>query len=222
MQIPTVSKFDVLARFHETIPTVKSVSSSEIQRINFGFLTEITIFPFLRKLDFLESYNCYSSPTHPQSNGQAEVTIRTLKVELETKLEDLKGKWVEYLSEVLWAHITTHKSATQETPFALAFGTEAVAPVEVGLKSQRIEFARAEHNEEVLRLNLDLLEEKREQVLKRVEDYHRKTARYYDRRVRPKSYKPSDLVLKKLLPTRKEPHMGSWDPIGKGPISYPA
>ena len=33
----------VLARFREMIPTVKSVSSSEIQRINFGFLIEITI-----------------------------------------------------------------------------------------------------------------------------------------------------------------------------------
>ena len=36
--------------------------------------------------------NYYLSPTHPQSNGQAEVTIRTLKVVLKTKLEDLKGK----------------------------------------------------------------------------------------------------------------------------------
>ena len=49
-------KFDVLARFRETIPTVKSVSLSEIQRINFGFLTEITILHFLKKLDFLGSY----------------------------------------------------------------------------------------------------------------------------------------------------------------------
>ena len=32
----------------------------------------------------------------------------------------------------------------------------------VGLKSLRIEFVSIEHNEEVLRLNLDLLEEKRE------------------------------------------------------------
>ena len=91
---------------------------------------------------------------------------------LKTKLEDLNGKWVEYLLEVLWAHRTTRKSATQETPFALAFGTEVVAPVKVGLKSPRIEFASTEHNEEVLRLNLDLLEEKREQVLKLIEDYH--------------------------------------------------
>ena len=63
---------------------------------------------------------------------------------------------------MLWAHKTTRKSTTQETSFALAFGIEAVAPVEVGLKSIRIEFASVEHNEEALRLNLDLLEEKHE------------------------------------------------------------
>ena len=110
----------------------------------------------------LEIKNYYSSPAHPQSNGLAEVTIRTLKAALKTKLEDLKGKWVEYLPEVLWAHRATRKSTTQETPFALAFGTKAVAPAEVGLRSPRIEFASDEHNEEVLRLNLDLLEERRE------------------------------------------------------------
>ena len=151
--------------------------------------------------------NYYSSPAHPQSNGQAKVTIRTLKAALKTKLEDLKGKWVEYLPEVLWAYRITHKSVTQETSFALAFGTEAVDPVEVGLKSPRI-----------LRLNLDLLEEKREQVLKRMEDYHKKTTRYYDRRVKPRSYKPGDLVLKKLLPTRKDPPShGKLGPNWEGP-----
>ena len=45
--------------------------------------------------------NYYSSPAHPQSNKQAEVTIRNLKAALKTKLENLKGKWVEYLPEVL-------------------------------------------------------------------------------------------------------------------------
>ena len=161
--------------------------------------------------------NYYSSPAHPQSNGQAEVTIRTLKAALKTKLEDLKGKWVEYLPEVLWAYRTTQKSATRETPFALAFGTEAVAPVEVGIKSPRIELASVEHNDEALRLNLDLLDEKCEQVLRRTEDYQRKMARYYNQKVKPRSYMPGDLVLKKLLPTRKNPAHGKLGPNWEGP-----
>ena len=157
------------------------------------------------------------SPAHPQSNGQAEVTIRTLKSALKTKLENLKGKWVEYLPEVLWADRTTRKSATQETPFALAFGIEAVDPVEVELKSPRIELANIKHNEEALCLNLDLIEEKHEQALKRVEDYHKKIARYYDQRVNPRSYKSGDLVLIKLQPARKDPSHGKVGPNWEGP-----
>ena len=165
----------------------------------------------------LEIKNYYSSPAHPQSNGQAEVTIRTLKAALKTKLEDLKGKWVEYLPKVLWAYRTTRKSVTQETPFALAIGTEAVAPVEIGLKSPRIELASVEHNEEALRHNLDLLDEKRDQVQKHIEDYQRKTARYYDQKVKPRSYKPGDLVLKKLIPARKNPAHRKLGPNQEGP-----
>ena len=76
VQTPTVSEFDMLARFREMIPTVKLVLSSKIQRINFEFLTEIMIFPFLRKLDFLGSYTlgqtCVSP--HPQSSSVSELT----------------------------------------------------------------------------------------------------------------------------------------------------
>ena len=48
-------KFDGVARFFETIPTVKSVSSSEIYE-NSEFSTGITVLPFLRKLNFLGFY----------------------------------------------------------------------------------------------------------------------------------------------------------------------
>ena len=161
--------------------------------------------------------NHYSSLVHPQSNEQKEVTIRTLKTTLKTKLEDHKGKWVEYLPEVLWAYRSKRKFTTQETPFALAFGTEAVALVKVGLKSPRVKFASTERNEETLRLNLDLLEKKLEQALKRAEDYQRKTARYYDQKVRPNSFKLGDLVLKKLLPIRKDPTHGKLGPNWEGP-----
>ena len=74
-----------------------------------------------------------------------------------------------------------------------------------------------EHNEEALRLNLYLLDEKRDQVQKRAEDYQRKTTRYYDQKVKSRSYKPGDLVLKKLLSARKNPTHGKLGPNWEGP-----
>ena len=161
--------------------------------------------------------NYYSTPAHPQSNGQAEVTIRALKAALKTKLEDLKRKMGRIPPRGVMGTQNYAQISNSRDPFAVAFGTEVVAHVEVGLKSPRIEFASVEHNEEVIRLNLDLPEEKREQVLKRIEDYHKKTARYYDRRVKPRGYKPDDLVLKKLMLSRNDPTHGNLGPNWEGP-----
>ena len=44
-----------------------------------------------------------------------------------------------------------------------------------------------------------------------------KTARYYDQKVKPRSYKPGDLVLKKLMPVRKNPTHGKLGPNWEGP-----
>ena len=73
------------------------------------------------------------------------------------------------------------------------------------------------HNDEALRLNLDLLDEKREQVLRRTEDYQRKTARYYNQKVKPRSYMLGDLVLKKLLLARKNPSHRKLGPNWESP-----
>ena len=74
-----------------------------------------------------------------------------------------------------------------------------------------------EHNDEALCLNLDLLDEKREQVLRRTEEYQRKMARHYNQKVKPRSYMSGDLVLKKLLPARKNPAHGKLGPNWEGP-----
>ncbi|KAK0590214.1 hypothetical protein LWI29_024031 [Acer saccharum] len=70
--------------------------------------------------------NYYASPAHPQTNGQTEAVNKVIKHTLKAKLEAKKGGWVDKLPEVLWAYRTTVRSSTGETPFALAFGTEAV------------------------------------------------------------------------------------------------
>ena len=45
--------------------------------------------------------NHYSSPAHPQANGQVEVTNRSLLKIIKTRLEGAKGIWPEELPSVL-------------------------------------------------------------------------------------------------------------------------
>ena len=79
--------------------------------------------------------NHYSSPTHPQANGQVEVTNQSLLKIIKTRLEGAKGIWPEELPSILWAYRTTARTPTGETPFRLMYGSEAVIPAEVGLIS---------------------------------------------------------------------------------------
>ena len=79
--------------------------------------------------------NHYSSPAHLQANGQVEVTNRTLLKIIKTPLEGAKGIWLDELPRVLWAYQTTTRTPTGETPFRLAYGTDAIIPAEIGLTS---------------------------------------------------------------------------------------
>lgn len=63
------------------------------------------------------------------------------------RLSEAKGLWVEELSWVLWAYRTTPRSLTGETPFRLAYSTEALLPVEVSLESYKHEVFNIEINE---------------------------------------------------------------------------
>ena len=58
---------------------------------------------------------------------------------------------------ILWVNRTTEKEATRESPFNLAFGLEALLPVEVKLPSYRIKHQILEKNDKPLRENLDFL-----------------------------------------------------------------
>lgn len=60
---------------------------------------------------------------------------------------------------VLWAYRTAPRTATGESPHMLAFGTEAVIPVKLGLPSHRVLNFNFPVSDLIRRLNLDMLEE---------------------------------------------------------------
>ena len=53
------------------------------------------------------------------------------------------------------------RTPTRETPFKLAYGSDAVIPAEVSLTSYRVVHYKDKENEKQLRLSLDLINEVR-------------------------------------------------------------
>ena len=136
--------------------------------------------PFREFCEQLGIKNHYSSPSHPQASGQAEVVNRSLLKIIKTWLEGAKGVWPNELPGVLWAYRMTVRTPTGETPFKLAYGSEAVIPAEVHMASYRVKEYQAEENEVQLRLNLDLMDEVRMNAEQRTTRYKNLMARQYD------------------------------------------
>ena len=105
-----------------------------------------------------------SSVEHPQTNGQAEVANKVILQELKKRLGDAKGRWTDELLEVLWACHCTPQSTTQETPYCLAYGVDAMIPVETREPSLRRHLFNTRLNKESMLTSLDLVQELRDQV----------------------------------------------------------
>ena len=115
--------------------------------------------------------NHYSSPTHPQANGQVEVTNRSLLKIIKIRLKGAKGIWPEELPSILWAYKTTARTPTRETPFQLTHGSKVVILAEDALTSYRVHNHDESKNDEAIHLQLDLVDEVRATVEQRLARY---------------------------------------------------
>lgn len=63
--------------------------------------------PFTSWCKELQIEQSFTLVTHPQTNGQVKVINRTIVHGLNTRLDQVKGEWVENLPHVLWSYHTT-------------------------------------------------------------------------------------------------------------------
>ena len=112
--------------------------------------------------DELEITNRYSTPAYSQGNEQAKAVNKVIVNGLKKRLDDAKGKWVEELPHVLWTYKTTPCRSIGETPFSMTYGVEAVISLETSFPTLRTSSFSPSDNNEHLKKNLDLIEEKRE------------------------------------------------------------
>ncbi|GJV62790.1 hypothetical protein Tco_1473618 [Tanacetum coccineum] len=86
------------------------------------------------------------------------------------------------------------KSSNGDTPFSLTYRIEAVILAEIGMPTLRTAEIDMVQNDEALEINLDLLEERREQAAIREARSKAKMEKYYNSKVRNTSFRPEDLV----------------------------
>ena len=95
---------------------------------------------------------------------------------------------MDELPSVLWAYRTTARTPTKETPFRLAYGSEAVIPAKVGLASYWVENYDKDENEEAMRLQLDLVDEVRAAAEQKLACYQSLMAKHYNSNVRHRDF----------------------------------
>ena len=128
------------------------------------------------------------------------------------RLEKAKGLWADKLPGVLWAYRTTANTSTGETPFSLAYGTEAVIPVECGIPSARYMWLDEDSNRELLNHSLDAIDELRDKAHLRTALYQQKVAQHYNKNIRVRTFKIGDWVLRRVFQNTKEAGAGKLGP----------
>nr|GEW75985.1 reverse transcriptase domain-containing protein [Tanacetum cinerariifolium] len=108
---------------------------------------------------------CFASVKHSQANGLVKNANRSLGEGIKARIDERSKDWIEEIPHVLWAHRTMIKSRNRDTPFSLTYGTKAIIPAKIGMPTLRTAELDMVQNDEALEINLDLLEERREQAV---------------------------------------------------------
>ncbi|XP_057994334.1 uncharacterized protein LOC131174595 [Hevea brasiliensis] len=139
-----------------------------------------------------------ATPYHPQTSDQVEVSNRELKHILKKIVNRSRKDWPMKLDDALWVYRTVYKTLIGITPFLMVYGKSCYLSVELEHKAywaiQTLNFDLKAAGEKRF-LQLNELEEIRQDAYENARIFKDKTKRWHDKRISRKEIKEGDLVL---------------------------
>ena len=94
---------------------------------------------------------------------------------------------------------------------------EAVIPIEAGLPTIRTQTFEEGSNSSDIEKDLDLADERRDAARIRMAAYQQQTAKGFNRLVRHRTFRPDNLVIRKVVGNKKKSSDGKLGPNWEGP-----
>ncbi|KAE8695867.1 high mobility group B protein 6-like [Hibiscus syriacus] len=152
------------------------------------------------------------------TDNATNLNNRMMKASYSGKMTKTYKDWHEKLPFALFAYRTSVRTS-MANPFSLAYGMEAVLPIEVRIPSLRVltefkiddaEWVQSRYDQ------LNLIDEKRLKAIHHDQIYQKRMIQAHNKKVRPRIFREGGLVLKRILPVQKD-FRGKWTSNWEGP-----